>query len=139
MNSNDIIDFMPVDISEIVECDGYVSVLMPCQPCYSQITEEILPYYSCEIRVYDGYIELKNVSLPYEGDLGGIEYKDGWRGCFLPFDFMAEGPVNLSFCNRDDDEPQIIIKGRALSLNILKKAGHCVSNEHGDFIEFVEV
>ena len=40
---SDVIDFMPTDISEMVERDGYISVVMPCQPCYSQMTEETLP------------------------------------------------------------------------------------------------
>ena len=120
-SSDDTIDFMPVEISSIIECDGYISVVMPSQPCYSQGTENDVPEYSCEMHVYDGVIELMNVSLPYQGELDGVEYKGGWRGCFLPFNFIAEGPIILSFCNIDDEKQQIIIKGTSLSLNVIEK------------------
>ena len=120
-SETDTIDFMPVEISKITECDGYISVFMPNQPCYTQRIKDDVPEYSCEIRIYGGTIEAMNVSLPYTGELDGVKYNDGWRGCFLPFDFMAEGPVVLSFCDKDGDKPQIVIKGKSLSLKVLDK------------------
>ncbi len=119
------IDLSPVRITEIVKSSYSVSVIMPRQPCYSQMTKEItkgeLPLYSCEFRIDNGNVQLLNIDLPFKTDDWEIKCDRVAWSCFLPFDFVAEGNVVLTFRDERADKNAIIITGTKISLFIGEK------------------
>lgn len=123
----DKIDLSPVRITEIVKSSNSVSVIMPRQPCYSQMTKEItkgeLPFYSCEFRIDNGNVQLLNIDLPFKTDDWEIKCDHVAWSCFLPFDFVEEGNVVLTFRNERADKNAIIITGTKISLFIGEKTG----------------
>ena len=121
-NDSDVIDFEPANIEAVVSMEKYIAVELPRQPCYSQITGDdpsTAPEYSCEMRVIGGTVEQLNVDFPFVTEYWEVEYLNGTRACFLPHDFMADGPVKLTFYKDEFNNPAIVIKGEKFNLRVL--------------------
>ena len=121
--TTDTIDFEPATVAAVVSRDEYIAVELPAQPCYSQAVYDdpsSAPYYSCEMQVLDGNIELLKVVLSFETESWEVKFNGGTRACFLPHNFSAEGPIVLSFYENDSENPAIVISGKQFSLKVLE-------------------
>ena len=105
-----------------VPMEKYIAVELPRQPCYSQATDEDLgnaPEYSCEMQIIGGTVEQLNVDFPFVTKYWEVEYLNGTRACFLPHNFIADGPIRLTFYKDEFNNPAIVIKGDKFELKVL--------------------
>ena len=102
------IDLEPAVLTAVEQQSDRVVLVFPSQPSYSE-QSTLVPHFTCQMRISRGVIERNDAVLPLETDEWRVEYLAGSRQCFLPIGFAAEGPVRVTFWQRN--VPKLIVEG----------------------------
>jgi hypothetical protein len=126
----DTINLDPATIKNIEEKNGYIAIVFSQQPFYSisQDNNSTIPVYDCEIRIWGAKLELLNTEFPFEIQHWQLSFKGGSRYCFLPINFMADGPIK--FVLGSDESPNAIITGTRVTLELGNQTGSLIIRAH---------
>lgn len=121
-SNGDVIDFSPISIADVVHDGSELIILAPSQPCYNQQVAtgsgRRVPHFSCELRIERAAMCPFSACLPFETDDWDVSFTtdahSDWRACFLPWDFVGDGPIRLVF--RLNGSPVIDVTGDRISL-----------------------
>jgi hypothetical protein len=119
----DIIDFDSVRVKSVRKDGSKLVVNMPSQPCYSQRVElkqgvDRIHNYEIEFIIDNGEITHNSLKPPFKSLDWEIRSSVEMRACFLPVNYIVDGPVTLTFkC----EEKIFRIVGSKFELKVIKR------------------
>lgn len=121
-SNRDVIDFSPIHITDVVHDGSDLIIRAPSQPCYNQQVAtgsgRRVPHFNCELRIERAAVCDLSGRLPFETDDWDVSFTTDShshrRACFLPWDFVGDGPVRLVI--RLDASPVIDVTGDRICL-----------------------
>jgi hypothetical protein len=98
----DKIDFDPVRVKSVRKENSNLVINMPSQPCYSQRVElkkgvDRIPRYEIDFVIYNGEITQNSLKPPFKSVDWEVKSPVELRACFLPVNYIVDGPVILTF------------------------------------------
>lgn len=119
----DIIDFDPIRVKSVRKDGSKLVVNMPSQPCYSQRVKlkkgvDRIPNYEIEFIIDNGEITQNSLKPPFKSMEWKIRSPEEMRACFLPVNYVVDGPVILTF---ECEEKIFKIVGSKFELKVIKR------------------